>query len=144
MTDKYVYRKNPALYEINTAAWLFKLSQKSGKRVFLGNVPSQEWDKIQEMGMDFVWLLGVWSRSQEGRQVSLKDPLFRESFEEVLPGCTDEDILGSCFSIGSYEPDPLIGTWRDLERAHRELNAGLLYQRQQTNLGQRPCSLFPG
>jgi hypothetical protein len=123
MTDKYVYRNNPALYEINTAAWLFKLSQKSGKRVFLGNVPSQEWDKIKEMGMDFVWLLGVWRRSQEGRRVSLKDPLFRKSFEEVLPGCTDEDIIGSCFSIGSYEPDPLIGTWQDLARAHRELNA---------------------
>jgi hypothetical protein len=122
MIKKYSYRENPALYEINTAAWLFELSRKLGKQIFLGDVPDQEWDKLKALGMDFVWLLGVWSRSQEGRKIGLEDSGFRKSFDEVLPGCSIEEIIGSCFSIGSYGPDPLIGTWEDLDHAHQELN----------------------
>jgi glycosidase len=122
MIKKFTFRQNPALYEINTAAWLFELSKKLGRRISLGKVPGEEWDRIKTLGMNFVWLLGVWSRSQEGRKVALGDPIIRNSFVEVLPGCTNDDIIGSCFSIGAYEPDPLIGTWQDLESVRRELN----------------------
>jgi hypothetical protein len=123
MTNKYSYRNHPALYEINTAAWLFELSGKYSKEILLGDVPPQEWDRLKALGMDFVWLLGVWSRSQEGRKIGLEDAEFRKSFEAVLPGCSLDDIIGSCFSIGSYGPDPLIGTWKDLDKARRELNS---------------------
>ena len=122
MPKKYLYRENPAIYEINTVAWLFELSKKSGKPVLLGDVPVQEWDRLRSLGMDFVWLLGVWDRSLEGLKISLEDPEFRKLFDEVLPGCSNEDIVGSCFSIRSYGPDPLIGTWQDLDSARRELN----------------------
>ena len=36
MTTKFQTRENPALYEINTAAWLFELSKKLGKPLLLG------------------------------------------------------------------------------------------------------------
>jgi hypothetical protein len=52
MTNKYLPRKHPELYEINTAAWLFELSQKLDARVTLGNVPPAEWDKLKERGME--------------------------------------------------------------------------------------------
>jgi hypothetical protein len=122
MIKRYSFRDNPSLYEINTAAWLYELSEKMGKTILLGDVPSQEWDKLKALGMDFVWLLGVWSRSQEGRKICLEDPGLRKSFSAVLPGCGNEDIMGSSFSIDFYRPDPLIGTWQDLDHAHRELN----------------------
>jgi hypothetical protein len=122
MGIKYQSRSNPHLYEINTAAWLFELSKNLGKPVSLGNVPSTEWDKIKNLGMDFVWLMGVWSRSQEGRKVSLTDPEFHRIFLSVLPEYQPEDIIGSCYSISSYEIDPLVGTWEDLDKVRAELH----------------------
>jgi glycosidase len=122
MTKKYLYRENPALFEINTAAWLFELSKKYGRKILLGDVPLKEWDKLKEMGMDFIWLLGMWHRSQEGRKISLDDPKARRLFDSIMPGCSIDDIIGSCFSIGSYGPDPLIGTWDDLDNARGEIN----------------------
>jgi len=80
MVKKYPLRGNPTLYEINTAAWLFELSQKLGNPVTLGNVPPEEWDKLKELGMDLIWLLGVWERSQEGRKLNLASKEFRASF----------------------------------------------------------------
>jgi len=122
MAAKFAYRNHPLLLEINTAAWLFELSNRLGKNVLLGAVPSSEWDKIKATGMDFVWLMGIWNRSQEGRKISLNSPKFRSEFEKVLPECSSEDIIGSCYSISFYGPDPLIGSWSDLDRARAELN----------------------
>lgn len=122
MTSKFAYRNHPLLLEINTAAWLFELSARLGRTVLLGAVPAEEWDKIKAMGMDFVWLMGVWNRSQEGRKISLNSKEFRIKFEEVLPECSTEDIIGSCYSISSYGPDPLIGNLTDLDHARSELN----------------------
>ena len=122
MTQKYLPRQNPALYEINTVAWLFELSQKTGKPMLLRDVPSEEWDKLKALGMDYVWLMGVWTRSQEGRKVSLYGQDFHRLFETILPACTEEDIIGSCYSISSYGPDPLVGNWEDLDHARDELH----------------------
>lgn len=122
MAKKYLFRNNPELYEINTAAWLFEISKKLSKPVLLGGVPPEEWDKIKDRGMDLVWLMGVWNRSQEGRKLSLNSKVARAFFETVLPDCSVEDIIGSCYSISSYGPDPLVGTWADLDRARDELH----------------------
>ena len=99
MSGKFHYRKHPLLFEINTAAWLFELSTRLGKMVSLGDVPDQEWDKIKDLGMDFVWLMGVWNRSQEGRKLSLNSPEFSAIFKEVLPEYSAADNIGSCYSL---------------------------------------------
>ncbi len=122
MSGKFQYRQHPLLLEINTAAWLFELSTSLGKMISLGEVPAQEWDRIKHMGMDFVWLMGVWNRSQEGRKLSLNSPEFSAIFKEVLPEYSEEDNIGSCYAISSYGPDILIGSWDDLDQARSELN----------------------
>ena len=122
MSGKFQYRNHPLLYEINTAAWLFEMSYRLGKAVCLADVPSDEWDKLKHMGMDFIWLMGIWNRSQESRNICLNSSEIRTRFKEVLPEYSVEDILGSCFSISSYMPDPLVGGWTDLDHARAELN----------------------
>jgi hypothetical protein len=122
MAHKYLLRGNPQLYEINTVAWLFELSQKLGKPILLGDVPSGEWDNLKARGMDLVWFMGVWQRSQEGRKLNLNSNEYRALFETVLPSCSAEDIIGSCYSISSYGPDPLVGTWEDIDRTREELH----------------------
>jgi glycosidase len=122
MSPKFLPRPNPELYEINTAAWLFELSRKAGKKVHLGDVPAAEWDRLKSAGMDFVWLMGVWSRSPAGRKISLNDPGFKRIFDDITPGWTEEDVLGSSYAIDSHEPDPLIGNWDDIDHAREELH----------------------
>jgi glycosidase len=122
MPRKYLPRENPELFEINTAAWLYSLSRKLGKPVRLGEIPSVEWDRLKSAGMDFVWLMGVWSRSQMGRNVSLTDPGFHKVFDNITPGWTPEDVIGSSYSISAYEPDPLVGTWDDIDFTRKELH----------------------
>jgi hypothetical protein len=122
MSAKFQYRNHPLLFEINTAAWLCELSNRLGKTIRLDGIPAAEWDKIKGLGMDLVWLMGVWDRSLESRQICLISLEFRSKFDEVLPDCSEEDIIGSGYSIKTYEPDPLIGCWDDLDRARAELN----------------------
>jgi hypothetical protein len=66
--------------------------------------------------------MGVWTRSQEGRQISLNGQENHRIFDPVLPACTIEDIVGSCYSISAYGPDPLVGTWEDLDHVREELH----------------------
>ncbi len=122
MMNKFLYRKNPALYELNTIAWLFELSQKLGSQVTLGNLPPSEWDRLKASGMDFVWLMGIYQHSQAGRRISLQDTELQKLYRTVLPGVSAEDVIGSCYSTGSCEPDPMVGTWDDIDRIRVELH----------------------
>jgi glycosidase len=114
-------RENPCLYEINTVAWLYELSRKYGKPFTVGNIPAPEWDRIRELGFDFVWLMGVWKRSRTGKEIFRNDPVYH-SFVGTLPDFEEADFTGSPYSIAAYEPDPLIGSWEDIDRVREVLN----------------------
>ncbi len=110
------------LYEINTVVWLQQLSLKYKRGVSLATVPDREWDQLEDLGFDLVWLMGVWQRSPLGRQMAIATTPLHAAFQEALPGWTQEDIGGSPYSIQAYEPDPLVGDWGDLRKARQALN----------------------
>lgn len=116
------YRANPHLYEINAWAWLEELSAREARHITLGSVPDREWDRLQSLGMDFVWLMGVWRRSPAGRTIARTNPTYFSSYDEALPGWTMEDVVGSPYSIQDYVPDSRIGSWQDLDAAREKLN----------------------
>ncbi len=113
---------NPNLYEINTAAWLYELSEKHGARITIGQVPASEWDRLKESGFHFVWLMGVWKRCRSDRKYFLADPRNISLCNTILPGWTEDDIIGSPYAIECYEPDPFIGGWEDIDKVRRELH----------------------
>ena len=118
-------RENPRLYEIDTAQWLSEISKKNGKRSTLGTVPDEEWDRLLAPGFDYVWLMGVWKRSIAGLRIFRQGPEwppFREYLDAALPGWKDADVAGSPYSIAAYEPDPMIGTWEELQTVRAGLN----------------------
>lgn len=122
MAKKYQYRRHPALYEINTVAWLFELSQKYGSPVSLAAVPAAEWDRLQAYGMDFVWLMGIWQHSQASCRICLQNSNLQQQFQTVLPGFTQTDIIGSPYSVASDGLDPVIGSWEDIDLVRTELH----------------------
>ena len=110
------------LYEVNTVVWLQQLSLKYQRALSLGTVPDLEWDQLENLGFDLVWLMGVWQRSQVGRKMAIETTQLHPGLEEALPGWSPQDIGGSPYSIQAYEPDLLIGDWDDLRKARRALN----------------------
>jgi len=116
-------RIHPHLYEINTWVWLEQLSARAGRFISLENVPDSEWDRLAELGFDIVWLMGVWQRSSASRRIMMADPANRATYDRVLPGWQDSDIIGSPYAVAQYVPDPRVGTWSSLDSVREKLRA---------------------
>jgi hypothetical protein len=118
---KFSYCANPHLYEINTWVWLEELSAKHGRCIRLPDVPGEEWDRLADLGFNFVYLMGVWKRSIVGRQIFRTDPRNFGNFDAALPDWKIDDVVGSPFSIQDYTPDARIATADSLGEVHHQL-----------------------
>jgi hypothetical protein len=111
----------PTIYEINTWAWLAELGRAEGRPVTLASVPAAAWDALALLGVDAIWLMGVWERSPAGVSIArLNDGLMAE-FRHALPDLHDADIVGSPYCIRSYEADPQLGGRKGLAAARKAL-----------------------
>jgi glycosidase len=115
--------KYPLIYEINTAVWLTELSQKHHRTITLGNIPTDEWDTLADLGMDAVWLMGVWERSPGGRAIAMKNHELQEEFRRALPDCRPEDIIGSPYCVRRYTVEASFGGTQGLATARHNLAA---------------------
>jgi hypothetical protein len=123
IAEPFAYRPHPHLYEINTWPWLEQLSEKHDRRLTLGDVPEEEWDALQALGFDLIWLMGVWRRSPASRQIARTESKLFPRYEQALPGWTPDDVVGSPYAVHTYQPDPRLGTWKGLDRVRRRLHA---------------------
>ncbi len=99
----------PLVYEINTRVWLKELSVKLGRTVTLEEVPDQEFELFSEAGFDIVWLMGVWKPSRYSAAISAAHQGLRSEFLEHLKDLHPDDIVGSPYSIPSYEVNETLG-----------------------------------
>ena len=107
---------HPYIYEINTWVWLRELG------VGLGEVPSEEWDEIGELGFDAVWLMGVWERSPAGVEIALRNEGLVQSFRGALPDYTAADVVGSPYCIRDYTVAAGLGGDEGLAAARESLD----------------------
>jgi glycosidase len=107
--------------EINTWVWIGQLGRKYGTPMSLANVPEQEWDTIASLGIDAVWLMGVWERSPAGIAISMQNPALRAEFKRVLPDFTQKDNVGSPYCVRRYEVDEHLGGAIELASARAAL-----------------------
>jgi len=119
--DMGSWPKHPLIYEINAWVWLHELSQKYQRPVSLATVPEGEWDAIATLGLDAVWLMGVWERSPAGVQVSRQNEGLLADFRRALPDFTDEDNVGSPYCVRRYVVDDHFGGPEGLAAARRSL-----------------------
>jgi hypothetical protein len=85
--------KNPRIYEINTLVWLREMSAARGSDISLATVPKEAWNALAELGMDAVWLMGVWERSPLGKKIALEHPGLGDDYRTVLEDLHEEDVL---------------------------------------------------
>jgi len=107
-------RKNPHLYEINLMPWLKHLSHEKEQRITLENIPNGIWLHLKEIGMDLVWLMGMWQRSADSRRRARREAGLLNDCRSMLGDFKAEDIAGSPYAIGRYLPDPFFGESQDL------------------------------
>ena len=113
----------PWILEINAWTWLAGLSSRHGRRITLDSVPADHWDELARTGIDGIWLMGVWRRSELARSISLRDAAIVAECQRVLTDFSPEDISGSPYSIGEYFVDPNLGGPEGLAEARRELSS---------------------
>lgn len=112
----------PIFYEINTWAWLTALGRRDGRQMTLGNVPDQDWDDLAEMGIDAVWLMGVWERSPAGKAIALADEGIRADLHRTLSDFSSADLAGSPYCIRRYVVDDHLGGPKGLAVARSRLS----------------------
>ena len=119
MYDKWPLR--PIIYEINTWVWLNELGRRCGHPIKIDSVPAEQWDAIESLRVDAVWLMGVWERSPEGIRISNADAGLRAEFSRTLPDFTTEDNVGSAYCVRRYEVDERLGGAQGLAVARKML-----------------------
>ncbi|MFW6127430.1 MAG: alpha-amylase family glycosyl hydrolase [Thermodesulfobacteriota bacterium] len=118
--------RHPQLYEINTRVWIDTLSRQAGEWLTLGQIPQETWDHLKDLGMDLVWLMGVWLPSPAGIAVDRHDSAFLRVCQEVLPDFSLEDLQGSPYAVAGYNLNPALGVESDLVQLRDNLHrAGL-------------------
>lgn len=114
---------HPLVHEVFTWVWLAELSVAAGRHVTLADVPAAAWDRVAGIGVDAVWLMGVWERSPAAAAIARVDPAMAAAGRAALPDLTADDVVGSAYSIRSYTVDPHLGGDDALAVARRELAA---------------------
>ena len=68
-----IYCKHPILYQLNARAWLYELSKKYETSITkIKDIPSAEFDYLQENNIDIVWVMGVWKLGKYGLEFDKK------------------------------------------------------------------------
>jgi hypothetical protein len=111
------------IHEVFTWTWLADLSRREGRRVTLADVPAGAWEALALPGVDAVWLMGVWRRSERGRAVALEEPSFRAATAATLPDADDGDVVGSAYCVRAYDVDERLGGDAGLAAAREALAA---------------------
>jgi hypothetical protein len=114
---------HPVIYEINTWSWLTELSRDEGRPVTLGSVPERCWDELATLGVDAVWMMGVWQRSPAGIGIALNNPELTAGFDTALPDWEPADVVGSPYCIRDYLVDDQLGGTDGLAAARAALAA---------------------
>lgn len=111
------------LYEINTATYLRKLSDRYNQTITLATIPDEELSHIAESGFDAIWLMGIWERSHIAVELALANkPLLNEA-RTLLPDFETSDIIGSAYSIKSYSVNKQFGGESELLALRQRLSA---------------------
>jgi len=109
---------NPRLLEINARIWI----KRFVKDCTLASVPEEEITKWKELGIDMIWLMGVWDNKKSVINEYCFEPDLISSYNNALKDWQKEDVIGSPYSIDKYEVNPSLGTKEDLLAFKKKLN----------------------
>jgi hypothetical protein len=102
------FSSRPLIYEIYARTWLTRLAAQSGTRT-LAEVPEEEIERLAGLGIDYLWLMGVWPSGSRGIAIAGSHSALDEQYRQALPDFTPADIGGSPYAVAGTAVDPLLG-----------------------------------
>lgn len=82
----------------NALVWLDQLSRDYKKEIrMLSQIPDEELDLISSRGINCLWLIGIWNRSNASKEIKKR--------------CGNPDAVSSAYSLFSYDISWEIGGW---------------------------------
>ena len=111
----------PILYEVNTRVLLRELSTGARKEITLATMPDVLLDEWKSLGIDAVWLMGVWSVGPLGVSIAREHEELREAYRSALPGYTENDVAGSPYAVHAYQVAPSLGGENGLKKIRTRL-----------------------
>ncbi|MCU0246838.1 MAG: alpha-amylase family glycosyl hydrolase [Bryobacter sp.] len=94
---------HPVIFEINAWTWC------AAHQATLATIPESAWDEIAALGVDAVWLMGVWERSGTGIRIARTQPDLQEAYRSALPDYHVTDVVGSPYCVHRYQVEPELG-----------------------------------
>lgn len=104
----------PSVLEVNTAVWLDGLGSK------LDMLEESELKAFA--GRDYVWMMGIWERSEAGRQIARTHTGLQQEFYAALNDYTVDDVIGSAYAVRAYRVDRRIGSRAGLANVRKILH----------------------
>jgi glycosidase len=101
--------------------WLDELARGAARPLTLGSPLDREWDRLAALGVDAVWLMGVWERSPAGIRISMASQALLGDFRRALPDFEERDNVGSPYCVRGYAVDAHLGGAEALAAARRGL-----------------------
>ncbi|MDA3809493.1 MAG: alpha-amylase family glycosyl hydrolase [Spirochaetaceae bacterium] len=97
----------------NSLVWLDQLSRDYKREIkTLNQIPGKELDTIASRGINCLWLIGIWSRSNASREIKKR--------------CGNPDAVSSAYSLFSYDISYELGGWEALaDLRHRCRERGI-------------------
>ncbi len=109
---------NPKIYEINTRVWITQFE----KETTLSKIPEKIFERLVDMGLDVVWMMGVWRTCPEIIEKCCFTPDLISSYNKGLPDWKKDDVIGSPFAIDDYVMNPAFGNISELKSFKKKLN----------------------
>ena len=109
---------NPKLYEINTRVWI----KRFGKNATIADVPLSYFIDLHEKGIELIWLMGIWKTCPDIVEKCCFTSDLTSAYTKCLEDWGKEDVVGSPYSIDTYEINPLLGKKEDVINLKQALN----------------------
>ncbi|MHB0996332.1 MAG: alpha-amylase family glycosyl hydrolase [Elusimicrobiales bacterium] len=112
------------MIEINTRLWLRQLRVKySLPEMTLSSVPDDEWLELRHLGVDIIWLVGVWEASPESERIAKEDRALLEDLKKLPPGFDASAVGPSPYSVHWYRLNSEYGFEWELKALREKLNS---------------------
>jgi glycosidase len=102
-------RNRQAIFELYVRPWLTDVARWLGRPLSLAEVPVGELDRIADLGLGWLWLMGVWPSGPRGIEIARTLPDLRAEYRRALPDFTDADVGGSPYAVAAYTVDARLG-----------------------------------
>ena len=91
------------VYQIDIREFFFRHQSKNPTIKNLLDLPSEFFDELKSLGVDFLWLLGIFEPSQISREISISMKELHKKYSSSLLDWTEDDVIGSPYAITSYK-----------------------------------------